>query len=140
LRRRTPCLVLGAGPTGLSAAYHYGSDSAVVEREAKPGGSCRSIEDTGFTFDLAGHVMLSDDPYVQDLYRLLLGDNVALAGVRRMGVQRWHLYALPEPTCAVACAEPDARRCALRLSAARRLPGVDERIPAVAARRARAVG
>jgi protoporphyrinogen oxidase len=71
-----PCLILGAGPTGLSAAYHYGSNSVVVEREAKPGGSCRSIEDTGFTFDFAGHVMLSDDPYVQDLYRLLLGDNV----------------------------------------------------------------
>ena len=76
LRRHTPCLILGAGPTGLSAAYHYGSDSIVVEREAKPGGSCRSIEDTGFTFDFAGHVMLSSDPCVQNLYRLLLGDHV----------------------------------------------------------------
>jgi len=71
-----PCLILGAGPTGLSAAYHYGTGSVLIEREAKVGGSCRSIEDTGFTFDHAGHVMFSDDPYVQDLYRLLLGDNV----------------------------------------------------------------
>jgi protoporphyrinogen oxidase/glycosyltransferase involved in cell wall biosynthesis len=71
-----PCVVLGAGPTGLSAAYHYGEGSIVLEREAKVGGGCRSIEDTGFTFDHAGHVMLSDDPCVQDLYRLLLGDNV----------------------------------------------------------------
>lgn len=71
-----PCLILGAGPTGLSAAYHYGAGSVLLEREATVGGWCRSIEDTGFTFDHAGHIMFSDDPYVQDLYRLLLGDNV----------------------------------------------------------------
>ena len=70
------CLIVGAGPTGLSAACHYGDGSVVLEREAKVGGGCRSIEDTGFTFDHAGHVMFSDDPYVQNLYRLLLGDNV----------------------------------------------------------------
>ena len=71
-----PCVVLGAGPTGLSAAYHYGPGSILLEREPKVGGWCRSIEDTGFTFDHAGHVMFSDEPYVQDLYRLLLGDNI----------------------------------------------------------------
>ena len=71
-----PCVILGAGPTGLSAAYHYGEGCVVLEREAKVGGWCRSLEDTGFTFDHAGHIMFSDDPYVQDLYRLLLGDNV----------------------------------------------------------------
>jgi len=70
------CVILGGGATGLSAAYHYGAGSVVLEREARVGGGCRSIEDTGFTFDCAGHIMLSDDPYVQDLYRLLLGDNV----------------------------------------------------------------
>jgi protoporphyrinogen oxidase/glycosyltransferase involved in cell wall biosynthesis len=71
-----PCVILGAGPTGLSAAYHYGEGCVLLEREANVGGWCRSIEDTGFTFDHAGHIMFSDDPYVQDLYRLLLGDNV----------------------------------------------------------------
>ena len=71
-----PCVILGAGPTGLSAAYHYGEGALLLEREARVGGWCRSIEDTGFTFDHAGHIMFSDDPYVQDLYRLLLGDNV----------------------------------------------------------------
>jgi len=76
LSRRAPCLILGAGPTGLAAAYHCGAASVALERETKPGGSCRSIEDTGFTFDYAGHIMFSHDPYVQELYRLLLGDNV----------------------------------------------------------------
>jgi protoporphyrinogen oxidase len=69
-------VILGAGPTGLSAAHHYGAGSVLLEREARVGGSCRSIEDTGFTFDHAGHIMFSNDPYVQELYRLLLGDNV----------------------------------------------------------------
>jgi UDP-galactopyranose mutase len=71
-----PCVILGAGPTGLSAAYHYGEGCIVLEREPDPGGCCRSIQDTGFTFDHAGHIMFSGDPYVQDLYRLLLGDNI----------------------------------------------------------------
>src|SRR6185437_1890320 len=61
-----PCVILGAGPTGLSAAYHYGEGCVLLEREAKVGGWCRSIEYTGFTFDHAGHIMFSDDPYVQD--------------------------------------------------------------------------
>ncbi len=70
------CLVLGAGPTGLSAAYHYGAASLVLERNAHVGGWCRSIGDRGFTFDYAGHIMFSNDPYVHELYRKLLGDNV----------------------------------------------------------------
>jgi UDP-galactopyranose mutase len=40
------------------------------------GGWCRSIVQDGFTFDYAGHIMFSNDPYVHELYRLLLGDNV----------------------------------------------------------------
>lgn len=71
-----PCVVLGGGPTGLSAGYHYGAGSVIVEKEASIGGWCRSIEDAGFTFDHAGHIMFSNDPYVQELYGLLLGDNV----------------------------------------------------------------
>ena len=74
-------LVVGAGPTGLAAAYHLGqedphAETLVVEREEKVGGWCRSVEQHGFTFDYAGHIMFSTDPYVLDLYQRLLGDNV----------------------------------------------------------------
>lgn len=71
-----PTIVVGAGPTGLSAAYHLGADALLLEREARVGGWCRSIEDNGFTFDFAGHIMFSTDPYVHEMYRTLLGDNV----------------------------------------------------------------
>ncbi|MFL6587492.1 MAG: NAD(P)-binding protein [Luteimonas sp.] len=70
------CLILGAGPTGLSAAYHYGEGSVLVEREETVGGWCRSIDDHGFRFDYAGHIMFSNDPDVLALYTTLLGDNV----------------------------------------------------------------
>lgn len=69
-------IVLGAGPTGLSAAYHLGKGSLLLERQGTVGGWCRSIVDNGFTFDYAGHIMFSNDPYVLELYERLLGDNV----------------------------------------------------------------
>jgi protoporphyrinogen oxidase len=74
--RKYRAIVIGAGPTGLSAGYHLGADSLVLEKEGTVGGWCRSIEDRGFTFDYAGHIMFSNDPYVHQLYRQLLGDNV----------------------------------------------------------------
>jgi UDP-galactopyranose mutase len=71
-----PVVVIGAGPTGLSAAYHLGEDALLLEANDTVGGWCRSIEDRGFTFDFAGHIMFSNDPYVHDMYKTLLGDNV----------------------------------------------------------------
>ena len=71
-----PILIVGAGPTGLSAAYHLGADALLVERERTVGGQCRSMAVKGFIFDQAPHVMTSNDPYVLGLYDLLLGDNV----------------------------------------------------------------
>ncbi len=53
----TRVVVIGAGPTGLSAAYHLGTDALLLERESTVGGWCRSIVDKGFTFDFAGHIM-----------------------------------------------------------------------------------
>lgn len=71
-----PVTVVGAGPTGLSAAYHLGERAVLVEQRDRVGGWCRSIYKDGFTFDYAGHIMFSTDPYVHQLYDLLLGSNV----------------------------------------------------------------
>uniref|UniRef100_Q02C55 UDP-galactopyranose mutase n=1 Tax=Solibacter usitatus (strain Ellin6076) TaxID=234267 RepID=Q02C55_SOLUE len=75
-RTRARAVVVGAGPTGLSAAYHLGEDSILIEQNSRVGGWCRSIESKGFTFDFAGHIMFSNDAYVHQLYQMLLGDNV----------------------------------------------------------------
>ena len=69
-------VVIGAGPTGLSAAYHLDQDTLLLDRNETVGGWCRSVEDQGFTFDYAGHIMFSNDPYVLELYQTLLGDNL----------------------------------------------------------------
>jgi UDP-galactopyranose mutase len=79
--RRARHVIVGAGPTGLAAAYELGqgaarSDTLLIEREQRVGGWCRSIEQDGFTFDCAGHIMFSNDAYVLDLYQRLLGDNL----------------------------------------------------------------
>jgi UDP-galactopyranose mutase len=69
-------LIIGAGPTGLSAAYHLGEGAVLLEKNATVGGWCRSIHDRGFTFDHAGHIMFSNDSYVLKLYDMLLGPNL----------------------------------------------------------------
>jgi UDP-galactopyranose mutase len=71
-----PVVIIGAGPTGLSAAYHLGREALLLEQADRVGGWCRSVEDGGFTFDMAGHIMFSNDPYVHQLYEMLLGENV----------------------------------------------------------------
>ncbi len=69
-------VIIGGGPTGLSAAFHLGADTLLLDRNPSVGGWCRSIADHGFTFDYAGHIMFSNDPYVLKMYEVLLGDNV----------------------------------------------------------------
>lgn len=69
-------LVIGGGPAGLSAAFHLDSaDFLLAERQARPGGLCRSIADGGFTFDHAGHIFFTTDKYVDGLFRSVLADN-----------------------------------------------------------------
>lgn len=68
--------IIGAGPTGLSAAYHLGHDAVLLEKDEMVGGGCRSIRSEGFIFDRGGHVLGSNDPYVRELYELLLGSNL----------------------------------------------------------------
>lgn len=53
-------VVLGAGLTGLSAAYHLarrGVAAEVIEKEEVVGGACRTLEVAGFAFDLTGHLL-----------------------------------------------------------------------------------
>ncbi len=71
-------IIIGAGPAGLSTAYHlHGSSWQILEQQERVGGLCQSIEDNGFTFDYAGHIMFTNSDYVKDvMYPLLLGDNV----------------------------------------------------------------
>jgi protoporphyrinogen oxidase len=53
-------VVVGAGLTGLSAAWHLGRRGVgvrVLERGESVGGACRSLAQDGFHFDLTGHLL-----------------------------------------------------------------------------------
>jgi protoporphyrinogen oxidase len=56
----TSVAILGGGLTGLVAAERLaagGVTAPVFEREAEPGGACRSISVDGFVFDHTGHLL-----------------------------------------------------------------------------------
>jgi len=53
-------VIVGAGLTGLSAAYHLrarGAEPMVLERSGAVGGACRTLTREGFHFDLTGHLL-----------------------------------------------------------------------------------
>lgn len=99
-----PIAVLGAGPTGLSLAYHLGKQALLVDQETQPGGNCRSRRHGQFRFDLVDPGLRTRDDSVQDLYRTLLGDDLrwreSTEWVYSAGAYtRWplheHLHGLP---------------------------------------------
>ena len=70
-------IILGGGPAGLSAAYHLQDDYLLLEKADRIGGLCKSMEENGFIFDYAGHILFTNEAYVKDvLYPMLLGDNI----------------------------------------------------------------
>jgi protoporphyrinogen oxidase len=67
-------LIIGGGLTGLVAGQRLaqaGIATPVLEREGRPGGACRSIEEAGYVFDYTGHLLHVGRPeteaYLNDL-------------------------------------------------------------------------
>jgi protoporphyrinogen oxidase len=65
-------LIIGAGPTGLGAAYRLNGlgfdDFDVLEGRDGPGGLAASyVDDQGFTWDVGGHVQFSHYSYYDDV-------------------------------------------------------------------------
>lgn len=72
-------VIIGAGPTGLSAAWRlaeHGHDDWVVCDTANAAGGLASsvVDDAGFTWDLGGHVLFSHYRYFDRLMDEALGD------------------------------------------------------------------
>ncbi len=75
-----PVVVLGAGLTGMSAAYHlreHGIAHRVFERKPKPGGLAVTVDHDGFRFDRTGHLLHLRDPNIRTFALDLLGNDVA---------------------------------------------------------------
>jgi len=72
-------LILGAGPTGLGAAYRLHElghqNFLVLEKNPYPGGLAASFaDDKGFTWDIGGHVQFSHYEYFDQVMDRALGD------------------------------------------------------------------
>lgn len=68
-------VIIGAGLTGLSAAYHAGKkgiDYQLFEKNSKVGGLCSSKNVDGFIFDYAEHFLRIPNTYVRDIVDELL--------------------------------------------------------------------
>ena len=112
-------VILGAGLTGLSAAYHLERKGfynyALFEQDATVVGLCRSIEQDGFTFDYTGHLMhISDEHFRSFIHHHVgfehLNDIMRRSFIYSQGVYtrypyQINLYGLPASTIAYCIEE-----------------------------------
>jgi protoporphyrinogen oxidase len=71
-----PCVIVGAGPAGLTAAYLMGQalePAVVLESSDAVGGISQTVERDGYRFDIGGHRFFTKVPEVQRLWDELLG-------------------------------------------------------------------
>lgn len=74
--RKTPVVVVGGGLAGISAAYHLPYPTILCERENEVGGTARTYQVNGFTFDHTGHLLHLHESYTERLVRRLLKGNL----------------------------------------------------------------
>jgi len=79
--RQVDYLIVGAGPTGLGAAYQLKkigiSSFLVLEADEKVGGLSKSYrDDLGFSWDVGGHVLFSKNATFIRLMDELMGENL----------------------------------------------------------------
>lgn len=76
---RMPVVIVGAGLTGLSAAYvlhENGVPVRVLEADAEVGGASKTVQFKGFRFDLGGHRFYTRNQEVLGLVHKLIGNEL----------------------------------------------------------------
>src|ERR1035437_5977740 len=78
--RNKSIVIIGAGPAGLTAAYHLceaGLNVDVFEADTQyVGGISRTVQYKGFYFDIGGHRFFSKFKEIEDFWVRLLGDDL----------------------------------------------------------------
>ncbi len=70
------CLIVGAGPAGLTAAHEAQRlriPAQVFEKDLVVGGISRTVEHQGYRFDIGGHRFFTKVPEIQTLWEEILG-------------------------------------------------------------------
>lgn len=89
-------VIIGAGLTGLSAAYHLEQkgffDYVLLEQHHTPGGLCGSIAQDGFTFDFTGHLLHINDHYCRQFIDTVIGFDFFNTIQRKSYIYSHHCY------------------------------------------------
>ena len=89
-------VIIGAGLTGISAAYHLEQagydDYELLEQEDSIGGLCRSMQQDGFIFDYTGHLLHLSNPYARSLINSVFPEENFEHIVRRSAIYSHNTY------------------------------------------------
>ncbi len=88
-------VILGAGLAGLACALELEKGYVLLERDSAVGGTARSTQRDGFTFDVTGHWLHLSDPGVKQLVLSLMGEE--LVQVARRAEVHSHGVRTPYP-------------------------------------------
>ncbi len=92
------CIVIGAGPAGLTAAHELlrlGLPVRVLERDTQVGGIARTVEYGGARFDIGGHRFFTQVPWVQAWWEERLGADFLRRPRRSRILYRGRLFDYP---------------------------------------------
>ena len=94
--QETEILVLGAGLTGLSVAWHIGHERCqILEASSHPYGHVASRFEHGFTWDEGPHVSFTKHAYVRELFEKFVGGKFEEYPVR--AVNWWNGHWIDHP-------------------------------------------
>jgi len=72
-------VIIGSGPSGMACSYTLSKAKQpclVYDKDDSPGGLCRTLEFSGYLFDIGGHRFLSKSEEVNNLWREVLRDDL----------------------------------------------------------------
>ncbi|MGH9024672.1 MAG: NAD(P)/FAD-dependent oxidoreductase [Acidimicrobiia bacterium] len=133
LGERAPrVLIIGAGPAGLTAAFHlhkYGLASTVLEASDEVGGISRTVVRDGWRFDIGGHRFFTKVPEVEQTWHEILPDQDFLMRPRKSRIYyggKYFDYPLKASNALRNLGPVEAVRCVSSYAWARAKPPKDQ--------------
>jgi protoporphyrinogen oxidase len=126
------CVVIGAGPAGLTAAHALtgrGWTPVVLESDTVVGGIARTVERDGWRFDIGGHRFFTKVPRVEELWREILPDEHWMTRQRTSRILydgKFFDYPLSAGNVVASLGPVEATRCIASYLAARIRPPRDQ--------------
>ena len=126
------CLIIGAGPAGLTAAYEamkLGLPAKILEKDDVVGGISRTVVVGDYRFDIGGHRFFTKLPEVEALWREILGTDFLVRPRLSRIYYREKFFDYPiKPVNALLGLGPlEAIRIVLSYAYVRAFPSRDER-------------